>query len=474
VSRERSLGFVDLLKLIEMCNGNIEVKLTDLGATWVIRKRYRWKIDGDFMEIRPVDDVTKVLKLPKVIQLTPRRIAFLGLYDGDGNKVRDGGREIGFSQREINIHKFAHDMFLEIFGSQFPVKWSILEDTRRFETNEMKQELNKLRSEIAGFGSTRRTDDVGLQKEYIKREFLTAAQRVGLRVDESQLRTPVVSPKKGARAAGKSSLEYIQNLTGSEKFLPLWLKIVRTCTDGIILNQQSVDDVLVFHGKPHETDLFVLDVERYVRDIRWATGRGRASYLVSALDADFFQIGKSKKVKVVVRRKLKMTPFILLSAGIYLAEGDTKKDDFFVFENESVSLNVALTSSETDYIRAFIELLETVGNNLVQSWKVKVGTKYQWETEELAQKLGVITLRGGEKGQGYVRTLELDKELKNWGLSNHPILKEYSELYHHSEITGVGIPRVHILGPTQLAPYFISLVRDCVFDFPGLSQYMSK
>jgi hypothetical protein len=458
---------------MEKCNGNIKVKLTDLGATWLIQKQYQWKSDGDCLEIRPVDDFNKVLKLPKIIPLTPRRIAFLGLYDGDGNKARDGERQIGFSQREINIHKFANDMFFEIFGSQFTVKWSILEDTRRFETNEMKQELEKLQSRLSGHYPTR-FDNVALQKEYLKREFLSAAQRVNLQVDDSQLQTPVVSPKKGARASGKSSLEYIQNLAGSEKFLPLWLKIVRTCTDSIILNQQCVEDVVVFNGYPREISFFELDVKRYVGDIRWATGRGNAKYLLSSLNEDFFEIAKSKKVRLSVRRRLKMTPFIFLSAGIYLAEGDTKKDDIFIFENVPVSLNVALTSSEAEYIQTFVELLETIGKDLVKSWKVKVGTKYEWETEELAQRLGTITLRAGEKGQGYVRTLELDEELKNWGLKNHPILDKYSHLYHHAEITGVGIPRVHVLSSAQLAPYFISLIRDSIFNLPRIAEYTTN
>ena len=45
---------------------------------------------------------------------------------------------------------------------------------------------------------------------------------------------------------------------------------------------------------------------------------------------------------------------------------------------------------------------------------------------ELAQKYGVVTLRGGQKGQGYLRTLELDHETKNWATSHVKYLGKYS------------------------------------------------
>lgn len=468
-----SLGFVDLNELLKCSNGNLEVVLTDLGITTILKRKYVWKINGDLIEIRPEDDLSKIVRLPSKIYLTPRLIAFIGLYDGDGNKARNGGREIGFSQREINIHKFANDMLNEVFGNQFPTKWSILEDSRRFETSEMETELAKIRSEMAKGQNETNLGLIDIQREYVRREFLLSAREVGMAVDETQVRTPVISPKKGARAAGKSSLEYIQNLYGSGKFLMLWLKIVRICTDSIIANKQSMDG-LVFAGTPHSFGLYNLKTSDYVRNVRWATGKGSGKYFVREIDAEYVEIGKSQKVKALIRRELKLTPFFFLVAGIYLAEGDTKKDNFFIFENIPVPLNIALTSSEPEYIEAFIRLLETIGKQLLKSWKVKVGAKYEWETEELAQRMGVITLRAGEKGQGYVRTLELDKELRNWGLANYPSLESYSNLYHHTEITGVGIPRVHIQAVTPIAPYLVSLIRNSVFNFSNVTTYTSR
>ena len=78
----------------------------------------------------------------------------------------------------------------------------------------------------------------------------------------------------------------------------------------------------------------------------------------------------------------------------------------------------------------------------------------QWEIEQLAQKYGVITLRGGEKGQGYLRTLELDHETKNWAISHVKYLGKYSELFHHTEITGVGVPRIDISSKFCSKPLF--------------------
>jgi len=468
-----SLGFIDLNELLKCCNGNVEVVLNDLGVTTVLKRKYQWASTGDYTEIRPEDDLSKMVRLPTKIYLTPRLIAFIGLYDGDGNKARKGGREIGFSQREINIHKFAYDMLKEVFNAHFLTKWSILEDTRRFETPEMEKEIERIRFEMTNGPKETNTSLVDLQREYVRREFLQSARKIGMTIDESQLRTPVISPKKGARAAGNSSLEYIQNLYGSEKFLTLWLKMVRICTDSIISNTQTTDG-LVFFGKPHTFSLLTLNVKDYMQNLKWATRTRFGKYTIKEIDDKYVAIGKSAKVKTFIRRELKLTPFFFLVAGIYLAEGDTKKDNFFIFEKTYAPLNIALTSSEPEYIAAFIRMLETMGKQLFKSWKVKVGTKYEWETEELAQRMGVITLRAGEKGQGYVRTLELDKELRNWGLANYPSLESYSNLYHHTEITGVGIPRVHIQAVTQIAPYLVSLIRNSVFNFSNVITHTSR
>ena len=117
-------------------------------------------------------------------------------------------------------------------------------------------------------------------------------------------------------------------------------------------------------------------------------------------------------------------------------------------------------------------MLENLGKNMLVAWKVKVGTKYESETEEIAQKLGVVTLRGGEKGQGYVRTFELDSEAKKWALNYNDILKNYVAEYHHLEMTGAGITRVHIISHPPLGPFFLTLIREMVFNTDNLENYL--
>jgi len=460
-------GLIDLEKLFKTYNGKMESNLTDLGSKWLVSGNYEWKINHNNIKITPKNNNFSIT-LPKKIPITGPFLAFIGLYDGDGNKTRGSPRPIGFSQREMNIHRFAHDMLHSFFSNQFETKWSLLEDSKRFETPQKRRELSRFRSTSNKYSNFSNND---LIKEFVKREFLDSATRVGLTVTLNQISTPVISPKKGARALGKSSLEYIQNMKHSEKFLAFWLKIVRSLTDAVIENiQESCGGAFYFNEPPHDSQNILLDVQEYVKKVRWKLANKFGSYDIKSIGNDSLSISRSKNKELTIFKKLPLSPFHFLVAGIYLAEGDTKKDYLFVMDKEKVPLTVALTSSEETYLQGFAQMLENLGRGLVVSWKVKVGTKYESETEEIAQKFGVVTLRGGEKGQGYVRTLELDSEAKKWAIEHTPILTKYSDLYHHMEMTGAGIPRVHILSDSTLAPYFISLVRDMAFDCGNLEK----
>jgi hypothetical protein len=463
-SLSESLGFYDVGRLLRETGGELTSIARDLGRTWTITRRYDWKIFDDEIRVQPRGDSSRTISIKGKLPLTGQFLAFVGLYDGDGNKARDGNRPIGFSQRELHVHKFAYEMLNSLFGNQFSTQWAILEDTRRFELDFLRKPIEEIRNEAA----FEKASSAELQREFLRREFLNGCKAVGLGVNRSSVRNPVVSSKKGARKSGGSSLEYIQTLTGSDKFMGLWLKIVRDITDYVLLGTR-VDWIEITRDP-----LFILDVSSYLSGLSWRSGRGARQYVVSKSSEDKIDVRKSSRKAVKLNASLPLTPLIFLMSGIYLAEGDTKKDYLFVFESQQVPITVALTSSEAEYVEGFTRFAEALGNDLVQSWKVKVGFKYWWETEQLAQARGSILLSSGSKGQGYVRTLEVSDALQTWALRYVPDLAKYADKYHHAEVTGVGIPRVHVMVNGAIDYYVIALVKDIIFNNARVEPHLKS
>jgi len=466
-----SFGTINLEELLASTE-RIELTLIDSATKRPVSGTYSYSIVNNKIKIVPRENPGMSLILDKEIQLTPDVISFVGLYLGDGNKTGN----IGFSQREINILKFAHDVEAKLFGNNFRNRWSILEDTRRFETPSMKKRLKQIEKEVVAINKHLRGDLLKLeaQREFLIREFISKAIHVGLKVSRDDINRPVVSPLKGARALGQSSLEYIHDLYGSRYFLPLWLKIVYDVVDSIIMKNEEKE--WIRWDIPPRGSRYVLNVQKYVSNIYYRTTSSSSRYNVTKIlgDPDFIEISKRRGFKAIISKQILLSPFLFLISGLYLAEGDTKKEHIFVFDRERVPLRVALTSSEERVVKAFIEFLETLGKRLVNRWKVKVGSKYFIETEEIAQKMGVITLRGGNIGQGYVRTQELHEAAKNWALKEFPILKKYQHIYSNLEVTGVGIPRVHVMAKSTIDAYFVSLIRDAVFSPSKLFKYATR
>jgi len=466
--KEISFGTINLEGLLS--SKKVELTLIDSATRRPISATYSYSRMDHRLKIMSQENPSIALIIDSEIQLTPSIIAFIGLYLGDGNKTGN----IGFSQREINILKFAYDMELRIFGQNFRNRWSILEDTKRFESEAMKRKLKSIEKVIAAKNKSLSGKDLKLaaQREFLIREFLAKASRARLTINRSDINRPVISPLKGAKAPGKSSLEYIHDLYGSKYFLPLWLKIVYDVVNSIINEEKFAWINWVI---PPKESPYKLDVSEYIlQRVRYGTSPASSRYKVTQklTNPNFIEISKRGRYKATVKRQLSLSPLLFLVSGFYLAEGDTKKEHVFIFEKKEVPIRVGITSSEERVVRAFIELLENLGENLIGRWKVKVGTKYLIETEEIAQRLGVITVRGGDKGQGYVRTQELHEVAKTWALQEFPFLKKYKDVYTNLEITGVGIPRVHIMAKPTIDAYFVSLVRDAVFHPYELFKYV--
>ena len=462
---ESALGFINLEKLLAANRGNVKTIFLDMGSEFVVENNYEYVVNGEKITIWSKKNPKNKINMQKKIELTPQMVACIGLYEGDGSKHAKGGTNIGFSQREIHLHKFIFEQIEKFFPNTFKIQWSILDDPRSLEKPERQIRIANFKTQIKSQAPVKCTckksvkncdcGAIELQKKFLIYELQNEGKNIGFTIQSQNIRTPTISPVKGG-------LERIQEFDNSKDFLSLWLNIEHIIVDNIVNNiPVSENEEFVFYRKPHESEYF-LDVEKYAKSIKWKNKISIGRYAVKKLQ-ETIVLSRSKRAEIQLEKSFPLSSLSCLVSGLYLAEGSTKKDYFFLFEAEQVTLNVSLTHTDPVNIEAFCKFLEYMGTNLIVSWKVKVGTKYAWEVEQLAQRYGVVTLRGGEKGQGYLRTSELDYETKNWAISHVKYLGNYSELFHHTEITGVGVPRIDISSNSVLSHYLISFIRDVAF-----------
>src|SRR5438093_6340031 len=115
----------------------------------------------------------------------------------------------------------------------------------------------------------------------------------------------------------------------------------------------------------------------------------------------------------------------------------------------SGSLGLGFTSSENTSLELILRALEKLFpvEECVDAWKVKVGSQYFPELVVTGLKHGMPMLRGGESGDGKLRTMEISLAIKEWALNvadaplhgRRSILRQdYVDRYSHVEPTGSG------------------------------------
>ncbi len=485
--RDHAYGFINVPVLLEQSNGEISIELSDSAVIRSYHAAYRWDVDGRFTRIESGNAVTSILT---EIPLTYDVILLMGLYAGDGNKTGN----IGFSQREITITAFVHRGLRKVFGENVPFRWNLLEDTKRFLTDDYREQLRVLEEELVakGFEFPPPNDvrsfhcanrdyeiqarEVELMKAFIRREFEAKAHAIGMEVDEARF-SVTVSPCKGALSPGQSALEYIQGIERSRPFLPLWLKILNGCVNSILENRVREGEWLLWREPPQESSPWKLDVECYINShVRWLTSTRNNRYSTSRAGDDLLRLSKRGDVYVEVYPEWPISPFELLHSGLYLAEGGTKKETMFELGSEVTSgLRVSFTSSEERLVLNFLRFLNRLGPNLLRAWKVKIGKKYSAELDILAQKRGVLPLMGGEKGQGYLRTMEVAEDLLAWAEKYNPGIGGIREKFSHVESTGVGIPRVDIHGVNSTVDVaLLTFIRDLMINPDSIEDCLVK
>jgi hypothetical protein len=184
---------------------------------------------------------------------------------------------------------------------------------------------------------------------------------------------------------------------------------------------------------------------------------------------------RNSRKHFLVPDKIVFTPLLMLFLGLYLAEGNTSKDKIFsFFEEPTTGLAIGFTGSEGATIEICIRAMEQIfldEQGSVETWRIKIGTKYFSEAAALGHKLGALVLRRGQKGQGAAGGLEIVEHVQDWSLKVIPALQKYQSMFDHLEYTGAGIPRVDVFYPNSAAPYLFALMRDLIAEPQILDQF---
>jgi hypothetical protein len=281
--------------------------------------------------------------------------------------------------------------------------------------------------------------------------------------------------KKGAREPGGSSRSDEIHLGGLNGVGELFLKMMHEIEDSILQDSKVSSSGLVeWIDQPsnvgHHIDLF---------DFFKSNPYGKISnaHPVELTTTGNQIVGKWRQSSVMtLNRNLSIDPLWCYIAGLYLAEGSTPKEALFrMFSGSPGALSMGFTSSEGTSIELMLRTLQKLfpKNDCLDAWKVKVGSQYFPELVMTGLKHGMPMLRGGNKGEGKLRTMEISLSIKEWALDiadaplngKTSILRhDYSDRFSHVEPTGSGVARIDFWASSTLCRWYFPLLMYTVFN----------
>lgn len=484
------------------------------------RQTYQFADDGDKVVVQRADARGDAVPIPKSIELDEALVGFLGLYSGDGAKgtedVTEDGRiipVISFSQREKHLVRFAVDQFRRIFPGAVRFAFSLGEDAAYFMAGPGRDMLEAYYRAERGIGipgpvplsvvrpvldeedekylGERRPDVEGANKDYLAfyYQHKSAMGAICKRVKESDLtsvgidvRQPDVTVtaslrrpfKKGAREPGGSSRSDELRLGGVGGLGELFFKMMHEVEDSILKDSRTSSSGLVeWLDRPSSIGQ-VIDLKDFFSAHPY--GQINKAHPIQLAVVGEQLVGKwGHSSETTLARYLRIDPLWCYVAGLYLAEGRTSKDVFFrMFSNPPGSMGVGFTSSEGTSIELVLRTLRKLFSKdaCVDAWKVKVGSQYFPELVVIGLKHGVPMLRGGESGEGKLRTMEISLSIKDWALdvADAPLAdgvsllrRDYADRYSHVEATGAGVARIDFWASSKLGRWYFPLLMYAIF-----------
>ncbi len=478
----KTLGHINVDAFLQNRNGRVQLNLIDAGRIRPICQRYEWQTDTSEEQVllRPIRSQrsrTKIgyVRIPQFINLTPETIAFMGAYDGDGNKTK----KIGFSQNNPQLQDFVSRRLQGLFGDSFDSEVTILEDETYFQTDDIIDQTRAIKQEWIDQG--RREDQIteeDLKKEILQRKY--TSQYDGEPPDEQT--KFYISAKKGG-------YEIIRTQLKSEHFLPFLLAIIKASVNSILQDSIESEEITWF-GPPITYHQQYLHLKSYVESGKccYVTPGGKKNqYEICAEQGEILEptmdrgnllwIQKPNGRRFAVPVKLPLSPILCLMLGYYLAEGSSSKSAYFTFrEKYERSISLGFNSSEEDTLRVFFQGLDVLFPNsrtdIITGWIVKIGSKYFPESITVAEKLGIPLTRRGQKGQGVAGSIEFTKTVRDWALDEFPLMKAWADKFSHIEFTGVGVPRVDIRCASFPAQFLAAVICDSLFLSESIEEFI--
>lgn len=481
-SNYKTLGHIDVDAFLRSRNGTIHLDLIDAGRIRPVSQKYEWETDTTVRRVllRPIRSQRSRAKggdvlIPQFINLTPETIAFMGAYDGDGNKTN----KIGFAQNNPQLQDFVSRGLQVLFGDSFDSEVTILEDETYFLRDDIIDQTRTIKQEWTDQG--KREDQITereLQEEVLQRKYSSQYDR-----------EPPDEPTKFVISSKKGGYEIIRTQLKSEHFLPFLLAIIKTCVNSIL--QDSIEsDEITWLGPPLTYHQQYLNLKSYVESGKccYVTPGGRKNqYEICAEQGEIFEptmdrgnllwIQKPKGRRFAIPVELPLSPILCLMLGYYLAEGSSSKSTYFTFrEKYEQSISLGFNSSEEETLRVFFKGLDVLFPNsradIVTGWLVKIGSKYFPESITVAEKLGIPLARRGPKGQGVAGSIEFTKTVRDWALDEFPLMKAWADKFLHIEFTGVGVPRVDIRCASFPAQFLAAVICDSLFLSESIEEFI--
>lgn len=484
------------------------------------RQTYSFTGQGDNLTVKKADGNGDNVVIPKVIPIDETLLAFFGLYSGDGAKGSEDRNDsqriiptISFSQRERHLVRFAVDQFRRLFPGNIRFTFSLGEDSAYFMAGLGKDKLEAYYKTTTGAGTppplplgTVRPNLNNKDNQYLGEvrpdvhdandtylafyyQHKTAMQAIfaaekknelsSVGIDQAaditvtaSLRRPF---KKGARVPGGSSRSDEIHLGGLNGAGELFLKMMHEIEDSILQDSKISSSGLVEWIEQPSKIGETIDLYDFFASNPY--GKINNIHPAKLSKSDDQIVGQwSQSSEITLHRYLTIDPLWCYIAGLYLAEGSTSKEILFrMFSQRPGSMALGFTSSEGTSIELMLRTLRKLfkPQDCLDAWKVKVGSQYFPELVMAGLKQGVPMLRGGNSGDGKLRTMEISLSIKNWALevADAPLngktsllRKDYADYYSHVEPTGAGVARIDFWASSTLCRWYFPLLMYTVFN----------